>query len=198
MEKFIADKISNWCLKRNKVSEIQEVAIRYGIELYLDSTIKIFLIIFIGILLGRGYETIIAIACFCMLRGQAGGIHMKSSFGCFSSMVIIVLLSVAGAEFVQKISVPVIVILSIVSVMAIYLFAPYTTANNPISEEKIILSKKRKAMLIVVLVGLIACVVESSHVRALLLIPVIIEIITILPFWRRKEERINDKRKLSE
>lgn len=198
MEKFIADKISNWCLKRNKVSEIQEVAIRYGIELYLDSTIKIFLIIFIGILLGRGYETIIAIACFCMLRGQAGGIHMKSSFGCFFSMVIIVLLSVAGAEFVQKISVPVIVILSIVSVMAIYLFAPYTTANNPISEEKIILSKKRKAMLIVVLVGLIACVVESSHVRALLLIPVIIEIITILPFWRRKEERINDKRKLSE
>lgn len=198
MEKYIADKISNWCLKRNKVSEIQEVAIRYGIELYLDSTIKIFLIIFIGTLLGRGYETIIAIACFCMLRSQAGGIHMKSSFGCFSSMIIIVLLSVVGAEFIQKISVPVIVILSIVSVIAIYLFAPYTTANNPINDEKIILSKKRKAMLIVALVGLIACVVESSRVRALLLIPVIIEIITILPFWRRKEERINDKRKLSE
>lgn len=198
MEKFIADKITDWCLKHNSVSEIQEVAIRYGIELYLDSFIKIILIFCLGLICGKGVEVVIVIGSFCTLRSQAGGIHMKSSAGCFFSMVIITLISVVGAEIFVPITIPIAISLIIISLTILYFCAPYSTYNNPITDKKVIRLKKCKAMILTILLGVVACISKSVNLRALILIPVIIEIITILPFWRRKEVSVNDNGKLSD
>lgn len=198
MEKYIANKIADWCLRHNKVLEIQEVAIRYGIELFLDSSLKIIFLILIGAIFGKGIETVIVIGCFCILRSAAGGIHMHSSLGCFLSMLTMTVISVAGAEIIPSISLYGALALFGVSLIAVYLYAPYTTANNPITDYTIIQSKKKKAIAIIMIMAAVSLIVQNSQIRALILIPVIIEIITILPLWRRKEERTNDECKFTE
>lgn len=198
MEKYIATVISDWCLKKNSVTPTQEIAIRYGIELFLNSLLKILLILLIGTIFGKGIETIIVISCFSILRGEAGGIHMKSSLGCFLSMSAIVIVSVLGAEVIPYFSKYVSILVIGISLIVISLYAPFTTKNNPITDKKIIKQKKWKAMIVVFILGVLIFITKDNHLRALVLIPVIIEIITILPVWRRKEERNSGQERASE
>lgn len=184
MEKIIANKIADWCIKRNKVTDVQEMAIRYGIELYLDSLLKIIALILLGLLFGKGIETIISISCFCLLRREAGGIHMQTSIGCFLSMCLITVTSVTGAGLISAIPLGITLLFMGLSIVAVWLYAPYTTHNNPITDEEIIKRKKKRAIILIVLLTAITLTVSNHQIRALILIPVIIEIITILPFWK--------------
>lgn len=198
MEKWISNKIADWCIKKNNVTEIQEMAIRYGIELYFDSLIKILVLILIGAICGRFIETVVVISCFCLLRGEAGGIHMQTSIGCFLSMCSMTIVSVVGAEIIPELSVYTVIFVFLLSLILIYCYAPYATSNNPISDETIRAHKKIKAIIITMVYMIIALLVQENRLRALILIPVIIEIITILPFWKRKEESEHADKELAE
>lgn len=198
MEKIIANKITDWCFKKNEVTDVQKIAIQYGIELFLDSVLKILFLICIGAAFGKGIEMVIVIGCFCLLRKEAGGIHMQSGLGCFLSMCVMSVTSIVGAEFIQEIPTVAVVLIYTVSLVIIYYCAPYSTSNNPITDSNIIQRKKRNAITIVVVAAAVSLVVQENYLRALILIPVIIEIITILPLWRRKEERTNDECKFTE
>lgn len=197
MEKWISNKIADWCIKRNKVTEIQETAIRYGIELYLDSLLKIVLLLIIGALCNKFIETVIVVSCFSLLRGEAGGIHMQTSLGCFLSMCMMTLLSVAGAEMLPPITLIPSLCIFTMSLLAVYFFAPYSTENNPITDVKIRKQKRKRAIIIIVAFAAITSLVQNSHLRALILLPVIIEIITILPFWKGREVRQYNERNIS-
>lgn len=197
MEKFIAHKITGWCFKQNSVTDIQRTAIEYGVELFLDSLLKIVLLVCIGVLLGKGRETVIVVGCFCLLRKEAGGIHMKTGIGCFLSMFLMTTISIVGAEFITNISAFSSMVVCLIALIVTFYYAPYSTPNNPIIDENIIKQKKYKAMITIIILAFITIIVQS-FIRALILIPVIIEIITILPFWRRKEVSDNEKGALSE
>lgn len=197
MEKWFANTITDWCINKNKVSDIQEAAIRYGIELYFNTVIKIVFLLCLGAVFGKLLETIIVIFCFCLLRGEAGGIHMQTSMGCFLSMFGMTILSVIGNELLPELNLYVTLFGFIASLIIVFLYAPYTTLNNPITDRKIKQRKRVRAVSIVIILAII-CVVYGTNLRTLILIPVIIEIITILPFWKRREEKIYAEREDTE
>jgi len=71
----------------------------YGINLIIESIIKIFLIILIGRILNQLFPTILILIIFCSLRSQAGGFHFKTNAACFLSMLFIVLTSIYANQY---------------------------------------------------------------------------------------------------
>ena len=77
----MVDSIVKWCNAVNPQSEKEDTIIRYGAELLIDNLLRVFIILLLGILLGKGYETAVILLMFCGIRSQAGGIHAKMSLG---------------------------------------------------------------------------------------------------------------------
>lgn len=183
MEHMLASKITAWCLKRNEMSETQAIAVTYGIELIFNSLFKVIGLILLGLVFGRAWDVILSIGCFSLLRSCAGGVHMKSSLGCFLSMALVCVLSCVGADYIGYLPIGVMIALTIGIIVVNKRYAPFFTENNPIEDEKIIKKKNTGAVIISVILLVIIWITPIWNVKMLMLIPVTLETLSILPCW---------------
>lgn len=190
MEHILASKIATWCMKRNEMSETQAIAVTYGIELIFNSLFKLLGLLLLGIIFDRAREVILSVACFSLLRSQAGGVHMKTSIGCFLSMLLVCICACAGAELIESLPIAVFIIIAVGNIVLNKLFAPFFTENNPILDERIIRKKNTGAVVLSMVFFVVAGFVPVWKIKLLILIPVTIETLSILPCWhkRRKKE----------
>lgn len=182
MEHMLAKRITAWCLKQNTISEAQAVAVTYGIELIFDTVLKLIGLMALGVFTGRFPEFLLAIASFSSLRCFAGGAHMRTSLGCFLSMVFVCAAACLGAEYIVAVPFLPLLLLSAGILLSIVLFAPFFTQNNPIGEP-VQKKKRREAIILTVLLLAVIWAVPSEKIRLLMLIPVTIEALSILPCW---------------
>lgn len=77
---IIARKIVEWCDKDCTKEEF--VIYSYGIELFLNNSLKITVFMILGVSMGIGVESLIFFGCFCTLRAFFGGFHAKTDLGC--------------------------------------------------------------------------------------------------------------------
>lgn len=192
MEHMLASKITAWCLKRNEMSETQAIAVTYGIELIFNSLFKVIGLILLGLVFGRAWDVILSIGCFSLLRSCAGGVHMKSSLGCFLSMALVCVLSCVGADYIGYLPVGVMIALTIGIIVVNKLYAPFFTENNPIEDEKIIKKKNIGAVVISVILLVIIWITPIWNVKMLMLIPVALETLSILPCWHGTKKAVQN------
>lgn len=185
MEHMLASKITQWCMRRNEMSETQAEVVTYGIELLFNNIFKMIGLLILGILFHRTGEVVLSIACFSLLRSQAGGIHMETNLGCFSSMLLICVLSCAGAECIQELPVVLLAGVSAAVVALNIMYAPFITKNNPIEDKKILRRKHICAVALAILLLAAMWAVPAWSVKMLILVPVTIETLTILPCWHK-------------
>lgn len=190
MEHYLASKITGWCIKRNAIAAEQGEVVTYGIELFLNTVLKVIALLFIGLITGLFGEVVISLGCFALLRTKAGGIHMKTSLGCFLSMFGICAAAILGSRFITSLPFWILVGCSMFVMAVIALFAPYFTQNNPITDKKLI--KKKKGMALIIAAALLAAVwlLPDLRIKLLILIPVLIETISIFPCWHFNEKRM--------
>lgn len=170
----------DFCDWLNKVSprdpEENEV-IQYGMELFLDNVIKIIVILFIGIVLGKGFESVVVLSTFCCLRLQAGGIHAKTSLGCGFSALLIWAVSILGDIYFDM-RVSFLPYVYIVSVFVILCCVPRTiNIEHFSSQDK--LRKKLNSIIVLTLMMVVAFL--NPALRELIIYPVILEVLTLLP-----------------
>lgn len=194
MEHKLADRITRWCMEHYEMTEGKAAAVTYGIELLFDTLFKVIGLLILGILFHRTWEVIVTLACFCSLRSQAGGVHMQTNLGCFSSMLAVCALACAGAEYIEALPLWLLAAVSIVILLLNKIYAPFFTENNPIEDERILRRKNHFSVgLSAILLGIV-WVVPDWELKLLMLIPVLIESLSILPCWhgRKKTEVINE------
>lgn len=191
MEHMLAGKITEWCLKRKEMSETQAVAVTYGIELLFNSLFKLIGLLLLGIIFHRTWDVILSIGCFSLLRSFAGGVHMKTSLGCFLSMVCVWILSCVGAEYITYLPLAVMIALTVLIVVLIKRYAPFFTQNNPITDEKILRKKNIGAVVTASALLAVIWLVPVWRLKMIMLIPVTLETLSMLPCWhgKRKTER---------
>ena len=187
MEHMLASKITQWCMRHNEMSETQAEVVTYGIELLFNNIFKFIGLLILGILFHRTGEVVLSIACFSLLRSQAGGLHLETNIGCFSSMMFICILSCAGAEFVHELPLALLVVVSVAIVVLNIVYAPFVTKNKPIEDKMILRRKHICAVVLAVLLLAVMWAVPAWNIKMLILVPVTIETLTILPCWHRKE-----------
>lgn len=69
--------------KDKEYSDSEKTVITYGIELFLNTALKMLIYIAIGIMVDKAVETLVSIITFEVLRFYSGGIHAKTDTGCF-------------------------------------------------------------------------------------------------------------------
>lgn len=81
------------------LSEMEKVTVQHGLDILLENVIKIIIILKIGQLNQKTVETGIFILIFTILRGFAGGTHMKTGIGCFGITLFFWFMSVYVSQY---------------------------------------------------------------------------------------------------
>lgn len=186
----ISIKICSWMNHINHRSEEENKVIQYGLELLLDNLLKFLLIEIVGILIGKGWQTLIILFSFCGLRLQAGGKHAKTGIGCGLSMIVIWAISILCDSF-YKINLILLGYIYMVCCGIVVLCAPRT-----INIEYFTLQEKRKKKLFsfAFLTALLLIAAGIPEIRGLIVYPVILEAVTLLPKNKiKKESNENEK-----
>jgi accessory gene regulator B len=167
----------DWLNKISPRDPEENQVIQYGMELFLDNVIKIIVILFIGIILGKGFESVVVLLTFCSLRLQAGGIHAKTNLGCGFSAFLIWAVSILG-DIYFDVNVLFLPYIYIVAVSIIICCVPRTiNIEHFSSQDKL----RKKINSIVVLTLMMAVAFLNPALRELIIYPVILEVLTLLP-----------------
>lgn len=159
-------------------------AIQYGLELVLDTLLKLLFLIALGFFIGKEKETLVILGVFCGLRLQAGGVHAKTSTGCTICMTLIWGASLMGHLYVPLSDIMLGYMYMIFLCIIIYC-APRTSHIEYFSKE-IICRKKLYAVLLLTVFMLVGYL--NRDVRGMFVYPVIWEMITLL-FANKKHEK---------
>lgn len=134
--------IANWCKKNNALLEEDYPIILYGIQILLNSSLKLSGILLIGILLKHFWTVLLSMTVFCSMRYWTGGWHSKSHLGCFCTMLIpclvpSLLMGLDGEWVVWILSV-----MMLCSVYRVFRYAPCNSRINPIQDIKCLRRKR--------------------------------------------------------
>jgi accessory gene regulator B len=99
MMQRISDKLTNFLIKKNIVRNDDREIYIYGLLAMFSTVINFFLILFIGLVAGLLFETLIYLFGFALLRCYCGGYHAKTQLGCVLSFTAIYALSMAAYYF---------------------------------------------------------------------------------------------------
>lgn len=136
-----------WCCDGNETEDEIEV-ICFGLDLIWDNFLRLLIIILIGMLIGQGEKTVVSLLCFCSLRSQAGGVHMKSGIGCFLMMELVIQMSIIGANLINSVSDWWIVVECIIGIVIIWIYAPNGGQYVELMAEERKKKKKRYAFVL--------------------------------------------------
>ena len=175
---IITKPIADWCRKNTNLSDIEYLTVQYGLELTLNTVLKILSIFLIGLLLGVCRYFALILLVFSSTRTFAGGRHCNTHMGCFLSMLGICLCGMFFHSHIPILpSIPR-YILSVAILLGIIVFAPLNSLVNPV--EKRYLIKKRIGSILIAFIWIVV-MNYFSKISYCILIPLTIEVLTILP-----------------
>lgn len=182
----VAEYINNRMNKLCPRGELEQIALTYSIEVWINNLLKIVIIMLLAGILGITTRSLIIIVIFASLRRYAGGVHCEENWTC---VIITSFIVIGGALFstlqVQVISPIIWCVFYLLGAIGLYKYAPSATKINPISEkEKKVL--KKKTMLIYGIYVIIAILMRNNGFRAIVLWTAYCELVTLLPVVNRK------------
>ncbi len=171
--------IANWCKKNGAVSEEDYPIVLYGIQVSLNSSLKLSGILLIGILLHHFWTVLISMTIFCSMRFWTGGWHSKSHLGCFSAMMIPCLAPSLIMGFDGEWAVWISGGMVIYSIYKILRYAPCNSKVNPIEDPKCLRRKRIGSIVEMAGVFIGALVCPDMEMRWLIILPVFINAVML-------------------
>ncbi|TVY09896.1 accessory gene regulator B family protein [Paenibacillus cremeus] len=133
--------------KWDKESDVEVEWLQYGLSLWLNYIFVITFTITIGLIIGSHFlDIILAIFCFALLRRYSGGLHVNSSEMCVLISTII-LTTIPLIKVTEQTA----LIMSIVSIVILFIGAPLTYKVKANWQSKVYLKLKFISILIVLL-----------------------------------------------
>lgn len=190
MENVLAKKLMNWCCKKEADDEIYCTVVEYGLELMIETIWKAAALLCMGAVTGKLKEVLMTIAVFSGLRFWIGGRHRKTSVGCFGCMVFVCMITVAGAsgswifpQWTEK-------LILLLCNLIVMIYAPYPSEANPITDKKVIRTKRAGGMITAFMISVIILLVKNQGERWILLLAMLLETISILPNKILRKEKV--------
>lgn len=180
--KQISRSITTWCQKNYELSESECHIVEYGIQLMLNTSLKVLVILVVGAVLGHFQEVVIAMFVFGSIRNFAGGYHSDTHLGCLSVMLFICLCPIPLFRVGIGLAKWIWLAISLYSAYAIIRYAPRNSKVNPIHDPRILKRKRVGSLIVLGIYLLFLAFCPSSNLRWLVAMPLFIEALTISPF----------------
>lgn len=180
MKSFFMDKSLAFLCKYNTYSDEDIEKLSYGLEgIYLTIT-KLIIIFALALLLNIFKEIIFLLIIFNIIRYFGFGIHAKKSSECLiTSLILFIMLPFAFLTF--NISKKILFIISTISILSFFLFAPADTIKRPLKNKK----KRTIRKILTIIVGIIyllcGSIINNYTISTLFFLAIIIQSIVINP-----------------
>ena len=162
----------------------------YGIELLVSFLISAGIILTIGLIAGKIFETLIFLLVFIVLRSFTGGFHANTFIKCTIITLSTYGLVLALSCFVV-IPFPIYIALFLLELVVISIFAPIENPNKPIKEGRRIRHKITSIVLLILFTGLGIILNYHFSLKTLgstAFFSLLVDILLLFPREKRKEE----------
>ena len=187
--KKISDKIIEWCKQNYQFAEDEYPVFEYGIQLILNTFLKVIMIFMIGFVIGYFQEVVVTLSVFCGIRHFAGGVHCKTDLGCFCVMLFICMCPIFMFRVDENFSKWIWGVISVYSVYEMIRYAPRNSKVNPIYDSKILVRKRIGSLIVTGIAVLLLFCYPELNMRWLIAMPLFIEAVTISPIFYGWEVR---------
>lgn len=139
-------------MQTNKLIENEDIELyQYGIHLLFLKFVHYCSILVLGFFLGRGWELIIFLACYTLLRAYTGGYHAKHSITC---LLISIAMILCMHMTIDQLSYVTVLTITILSTITILIFAPIPSKEKVSQEDEMRRNRKVSVMLTIFLFAL--------------------------------------------
>ena len=130
-------------LSREQMIEKDEADIyQYGLEIFMDGVLETLLLVVLGILWGRFWQSICFIVSFTVLRSFTGGYHAATKVRCAGATVGLYILNLTAAGELDS-HFTALLLLAAVGTGIIWWLAPVPHANKPLDGEQVVINRKK-------------------------------------------------------
>ena len=136
----IANTWADWLVTNGADADDHDVYV-YGAEFILNEFISDFVLILTSLILHKVFEVIVWMIFFTPLRINLGGTHASSHFKCIFSSTILCYICIYISPLVVNYPV-IIAVISVISLMTVFKIAPVVHPNHPVSETRMIKSRR--------------------------------------------------------
>jgi len=192
VKSYCCDQLYSRITVNKTLSALEEVRIKYGIQMLYLGLSKLVVLIFAALLIGDLLATLIAVASFNVIRSAAFGVHAKSTKQCFI-FSFIGFVALPKIMLMLSIAPSVLVVISIAIPVLLYLYAPSDTEKRPLLGSKrrrqLKLTATKRGIMIVFLIFFI----PSITFKISLLVGAMVQVILNLPVtYKLLNERRNN------
>jgi accessory gene regulator B len=177
---YICVKIIGIVGQGREISELDKKKLNYWVQMIYLNVTKVVTILIVAILLNVVIEALIIWFFFAMIKRTAFGIHAKSSLSCTITSVLIF---DGGAVIGKFVDLPIYIsyIIFIITFIIFILYAPADTEARPLVRVEIRRKFKKRTILTVSILFILAIVFGNNKMSSLLAISAMAEAISILP-----------------
>lgn len=169
-------------------SELEKMKMRLGFQVLFHNVWMVAVILIVGGFMGVLKEAVVLFLAFGLLKINMGGLHFQTSLACLLSTGTFV---IGGSFLSRHMEIPFWIVagLYVVCIVVFAVLGPQGTKNNPLSEESY---QKARRNSMVLSIGYFVITVISyvmlEKIPYLLLIAIVFEVVTLLPY--KKTSRI--------
>ncbi|BCN91492.1 accessory gene regulator ArgB-like protein [Staphylococcus argenteus] len=179
------DQFATYLQKRNNLDHIQFLQVRLGMQVLAKNIGKLIVMYTLAYILDIFLYTLITNLSFYLIRRYAHGAHAPSSFWCYiESITLFIILPLLILHL--HINGTIMIVLTIICLGLVIKYAPAATKKKPIPK-RLIKQKKYLSIIISTILFIITLLVNEQYAQFIQL-GIIIEAITLLPFFFTKEE----------
>lgn len=180
MKQAVLTKSLNFITKYKEYSKEDLEKLKYGLEgIYLTVT-KLVLIVLLSVILGIFREVIILLLLFNIIRYFGFGVHARKSSECLITSIFffIILPTLFLANIISK---NILLLLSILSLISFFLFAPADTVKRPFKNKNKRIIRKIMTIIVGTIYLISSLLIEKEMISKLLQLSIIIQAIAINP-----------------
>ena len=133
--------IVNFFIRKNIFSEEQREIYQYGFELWVSSAIGILMVLAIGIISGKFWESVVFYIVFCSIRLFSGGFHAPTYLLCKITLAAVLILVLVLDWLLGGIADYYWSILYLYSLIIVCRFAPVENHNKKLTKHEKVRSK---------------------------------------------------------
>lgn len=171
----------------------------FGFQAVFGDAVKFLVIAFLSMILNSFIATLILTLSFILIRSYAGGVHMDTEGSCL--LMSICLLVIPGAtinytyKYLSMVAICILcLVIFVISFICIKIYAPIDCINRPITEQSEISRFKHNSILcliILLFISIICILLKQNLIATAIIIGVLMEICTIVPFGYRLLDKLN-------
>lgn len=152
-ENFVIERLGEWISWKQGLNTDEAAVFQYGFELLLNSLANLMGVFLIGCLWRKPVESLLFFVCYVFVKRNTGGYHAKSHLSCIAqfNFAYFVLVMFWNLFYVSRM---IMCLISIATVISVFLYAPIISRQKSLDEEEIQFHKQKARIKILFLCGI--------------------------------------------